>query len=265
MAALFSHPLEGLFPDVGMTYVLPQLAPTTPFEGSGSGAVATQGAIGLFLGLTGTRLLGTSDLCFSGLATHGVDSAQVGDLVNALAGMEPTEHSYTKVGAALDFFSAEKASTGASEKAAILAPNMPAIARCFGPHHSSMESIVSAVTAEASSGEASHAAWATQTLKLLNKASPTSLKVTLKLLRDHAGADVTLAQALENEYTVSQRCMRPGGGGQSDFYEGIRAVLVDKGVPPACWAPKTLEEVTSGAVEDFFCPLETTYRLHLKP
>jgi Enoyl-CoA hydratase/isomerase len=55
--------------------------------------------------------------------------------------------------------------------------------------------------------------------------------------------------------------MRPG----SDFYEGIRAVLVDKDHSPK-WSPATLEEVTQDMVESFFAPLgnhEWQYHLHV--
>ena len=46
--------------------------------------------------------------------------------------------------------------------------------------------------------------------------------------------------------------MRPG----SDFYEGIRGVLVDKGKPPAVWAPAGVAEVSDEMVQEFFEPLD---------
>ncbi len=47
-----------------------------------------------------------------------------------------------------------------------------------------------------------------------------------------------------------QAAMRPG----ADFYEGIRAVLVDKDHAPK-WTPATLAAVTPAMVEAFFAPL----------
>ena len=40
----------------------------------------------------------------------------------------------------------------------------------------------------------------------------------------------------------------------SDFFEGIRAALVDKDRKPV-WAPATLEEVSDAAVDEYFAPL----------
>lgn len=42
---------------------------------------------------------------------------------------------------------------------------------------------------------------------------------------------------------------------KSDFYEGVRTVLVDKDHNPK-WNPPTLEEVSDKRVEAFFAPVE---------
>ena len=44
----------------------------------------------------------------------------------------------------------------------------------------------------------------------------------------------------------------------SDFFEGVRAVLVDKDQKPA-FDPPTLEAVSTAALEAFFAPLEATH------
>jgi enoyl-CoA hydratase len=41
-----------------------------------------------------------------------------------------------------------------------------------------------------------------------------------------------------------------------DFYEGIRAVLVDKDHAPA-WQPARLDDVSDEAIEAMFAPLDT--------
>jgi enoyl-CoA hydratase len=41
----------------------------------------------------------------------------------------------------------------------------------------------------------------------------------------------------------------------SDFYEGIRAAIVEKGTTPV-WKPATLEEVADADVDAYFAPLE---------
>uniref|UniRef100_A0AAX7SPS1 3-hydroxyisobutyryl-CoA hydrolase n=1 Tax=Astatotilapia calliptera TaxID=8154 RepID=A0AAX7SPS1_ASTCA len=81
----------------------------------------------------------------------------------------------------------------------------------------------------------------------LSKMSPTSLKITLKQLQ--AGAALSLQDVLVMEYRLSQACMRG-----CDFYEGVRAVLVDKDQNPK-WNPSTLEEVSNQMVEQCFSSL----------
>ena len=56
-----------------------------------------------------------------------------------------------------------------------------------------------------------------------------------------------IGEALQIEYRMSQAFMREG----SDFYEGIRAALVDKDGSPK-WSLETLEEVTQEMVESYF-------------
>jgi len=84
------------------------------------------------------------------------------------------------------------------------------------------------------------------TLQTLSKMSPTSLKVTLEGLKRGARAQ-NIGEALQIEYRMSQVFMREG----SDFYEGIRATLIDKSFKPR-WSPASLEEVTQEMVESYF-------------
>ena len=77
--------------------------------------------------------------------------------------------------------------------------------------------------------------------------SPTSLKVTLRSLRE-AARESSLEQALDREFRVSEACVRIG-----DFVEGVRATLVDKDKNPA-WSPGRVEEVGADFVDRFFQP-----------
>ena len=81
---------------------------------------------------------------------------------------------------------------------------------------------------------------------LLTK-SPTSLKITLRQLI--AGRGYDLDQALVLEYRLTTHFMDG-----HDFYEGVRAVVVDKDQNPR-WRPATLGEVSDAAVEGYFAPL----------
>ncbi|CAE8658266.1 unnamed protein product, partial [Polarella glacialis] len=70
--------------------------------------------------------------------------------------------------------------------------------------------------------------FAAETLRSMMKScSPTSCKVTLRAVREFAPESISIGHALQMEYRLSQRfTLRPQP--LSDFYEGIRAVLVDK-------------------------------------
>uniref|UniRef100_A0AAQ5Z8N3 3-hydroxyisobutyryl-CoA hydrolase n=1 Tax=Amphiprion ocellaris TaxID=80972 RepID=A0AAQ5Z8N3_AMPOC len=83
--------------------------------------------------------------------------------------------------------------------------------------------------------------------QILSKMSPMSMKITYKQLQ--AGAALSLPDVLVMEYRLSQACMRG-----CDFYEGVRAVLVDKDHNPK-WNPSTLEEVSDHSVDQCFSSL----------
>ena len=101
------------------------------------------------------------------------------------------------------------------------------IDRCFSGD--SLEGIEAALNADGSE-------WAQKTLKTLSRLSPTGLKVTLKLVREGKGKP--LSDVLCAEFRATQRTMAQ----PSDFFEGIRAALVDKDKSPK-WAPASAAEV----------------------
>ncbi|XP_061288808.1 3-hydroxyisobutyryl-CoA hydrolase, mitochondrial isoform X6 [Bos javanicus] len=80
--------------------------------------------------------------------------------------------------------------------------------------------------------------------KVINKMSPTSLKITLRQLME--GSSKTLPEVLIMEYRLSQACMKG-----HDFHEGVRAVLIDKDQSPK-WKPADLKEVTDEDLNDYF-------------
>ena len=116
-----------------------------------------------------------------------------------------------------------------------LAPHFGLIDRCFA--HDAMDRIVDALEADGS-------AFATETLAALETKSPTSCKVALAQMR--RARELSFDDCMIMEYRLSQAFMAG-----SDFYEGIRALLVDKDKNPA-WAPATLSAVTAAAVERHF-------------
>lgn len=178
------------------------------------------GLTGLYLGLTGARI-GAADAIWSGLATHFVPSDRLGDLRAAIAGSSSPDETIAE-------FSTDP---GPSD----LAGRQPIIDRCFGA--GSVEGILAALAADADPlGQ--------EIADGMARLSPTSLKVTHRLLT--MLRNPTIEEALHWEFRVAQGCMAG-----HDFYEGIRALLIDKDNAPA-WKPASLEEVTRERVEAHF-------------
>jgi len=211
----------GLFPDVGATRFL-NLCP---------------GHVGRYLGLTGARL-GAADALYCGFATHFVRRDRVPALSNALRHVTwRPGRQFEQVEEVLKAFSMRP---GEPQLAALAGP----IDRCFGPE--SVEGILASLASDAKLG-GSDGEWAEQTRDILLTKSPTSLKITLDQLMVGEGCDIEDALALE--YRLTQHVMQG-----HDFYEGVRATLVDKDQKPR-WQPATLAAVTPAMVAGYFAPL----------
>lgn len=89
--------------------------------------------------------------------------------------------------------------------------------------------------------------WAQGTLKTLAKMSPLSMKVTKKQL--DLGRELDLRSCLRMEFRMAVHSVI-----DSDFKEGVRALLIDRDQSPK-WKPATLGEVTDAQVDRFFGPL----------
>ena len=68
--------------------------------------------------------------------------------------------------------------------------------------------------------------------------SPTSLKLALAQIR--AGKALAFDACMQTEFRIVSRIIHG-----HDFYEGVRAVIVDKDNAPR-WRPATLDEVSAG-------------------
>jgi enoyl-CoA hydratase len=212
----------GLFPDVGATRFLNRCP----------------GHIGRYLGLTGARLR-AADAFYCGFATHVVWHEQVEALAAALAGTEWTgDGRSSQIEALLAEFAADP---GPPPLAAL----RPAIDRCFAGD--SVEAILDRLEAEAETGGGADADWAAETRAGLLTKSPTSLKVTLRQLM--MGRDYDLDQALALEYRLTQHFMAA-----HDFYEGVRAALIDKDQRPR-WRPDSLDAIDDEMLNAYFAPL----------
>ena len=216
-----SHSLSIWSKDVGSLYWIPRL---------------TKGGIGLYLALTGARLK-ADDLLYSGIATHYVPSAKLNDLKESLIESSLVDSGMDDI--AKDVLSSFHQDIPTHQS--FLFHNKDVIDQIF-LDKKSVEEIFTALGQHES-------IFATNTLSTLRKMSPTSLKVTFEGLH-RSSLLSTMSDGLKMEYRLSQRFMQPG----SDFYDGVRAVLVDKDHRPK-WNPPTLDLVTAKEVDSYFADL----------
>lgn len=220
---LFAMPETGigLFPDVGATRFLNRCP----------------GYVGRYLGLTGARL-NAADALYCGFATHFVQQDRIEALFAELRRTLPlTEDEQGLTEACLDKFAANPDLTP-------LVLLQPAIDRCFAGE--SVDAILGALAAEAARG-GEHADWARETRAQLMTKSPTSLKITLRQLT--IGRDYDLEASLVLEYRLTQHVMAA-----HDFYEGVRAMLIDRDQKPR-WRPATLDEINDTTVDGYFASI----------
>jgi enoyl-CoA hydratase len=176
--------------------------------------------IGAWLAMTGARLRG-ADAVHAGLATHFVPRARLPELRAALV---------------------EGGAASAVERFAESPPpasfdaQRGAIRRCFSA--GTVPGILRALEAEGT-------AWAAEQVAILRRVSPTSLFVTLELLR--RGAGMALDRCLEMELALTRAVVQR----HPDFREGVRAVLVDKDNAPS-WSPPRVEGVDPAAIRAMF-------------
>jgi enoyl-CoA hydratase len=184
------------------------------------------GEAGMFMALTGARL-GAADAVALGIAGAYVPSGRLEALEAALA-----EADLGAGGAAVQAVLAKHAETPGP---APLAPYRQAIDACFAA--GSVEAILDRLVARGDD-------WARQQLGIVATKSPTSLKVTFEAMRRGARLDFDSCMAME--YRIANGCVHG-----HDFYEGIRAAVVDKDRRPA-WRPATLAEVGAAEVAYYF-------------
>ena len=168
------------------------------------------------------------------MATHFIESRKIPDLESEL--VELKSPSNEAVASLLDTHH-NKTSLDA-DKPFVLAQHVQDIDRLFSG--SSVEEIVHNLKTDDS-------AFASKQTETLSKMSPTSLKLTFRQLQ--AGASLSLREVLQMEYRLAQACMRG-----HDFYEGVRAVLIDKDHSPK-WRPSSLQEVADDSIEHSFSPM----------
>ncbi|KAM0792322.1 hypothetical protein ACM66B_005006 [Microbotryomycetes sp. NB124-2] len=234
----------GLFPDVGANFFLGRL----------------DGHIGEYLGVTGQNLKGTAVL-FAGLASHYVPSERLVQLEARLSELEQGA-SVDAVNAAIEEFVADAQElatatpqfdlVGAKRRAIDLifgkktAEEMVADLKALQDGSLDMSKIIKeGETTDVSALQK----WATDTIKVFEHRSPTSIKLTIKAIREGRKLDIDEVFAMDNR--IASACCNPEVA--PDFKIGVTHNLIQKkrDSRPA-WSPSTLEEVSDSHITKVF-------------
>jgi len=196
----------GYFPDVGGTYFLPRL-------------VSSRGsAIGNWLGLTGTNI-GPGQSYALGVANAYVPTEQHGALIEALANAELDGSDLAVANVMKAFVQRPPASEDIPKAVACFdEPTVPAILRAL---------------------DADGSEWAAKQAKSIRRKSPLAMAVTLEAMR--RGGKLRFREAMQRELDYSLGYLKT-----QDFYEGIRAQLIDKDRNPK-WSHE-LGDVTQAQI-----------------
>lgn len=186
------------------------------------------GELGTYLGLTGARLKG-ADILTAGVATHFVPRANMAALEQALIDTAPADKA--GIDAAVMKFATDP---GASQ----LAERKAEIDRRFGGD--SVAAVMAALETDPSPFSIEQAG-------IIRAKSPTSVKLTFAQLR--RGRSLSLRECMRLEWRI---CNHVALG--HDFYEGVRAVIIDKDHKPK-WQPARLEDVSDVEIEKYFTPV----------
>jgi enoyl-CoA hydratase len=82
---------------------------------------------------------------------------------------------------------------------------------------------------------------------VIRSKSPTSLKIALAQVR--RGKHLSFTECMRTEFRIVSRIMRG-----DDFYEGVRAAIIDKDQQPH-WRPDTLRDIGDSDLERYFAAL----------
>lgn len=182
---------------------------------------------GMYLGLTGNRIR-RGDALRAGLATHAVDAAHFEAIEAALVETGDPDTCLARF--------AETAEPETDEAA------MRTIAQCFS--RETLEAVLAGLEEAAATGDE----FARACLDTIAKRSPTSVHVAFREIR--AGANLEIEDCMRMEYRILKRMLAG-----HDFYEGVRATLVEKGSAPE-WRPSSLAAVDPADIDRYFAALD---------
>lgn len=181
------------------------------------------GETGMYIALTGERIR-RADAVLLGLVTHAVESGRIGEVREALIAGMPVEETL--------------AATRVDPGAAPLAAHRELIDACFSAE--SVPAILRRLDEAAGKGSD----YAGNLAATIRTKSPTSLSIAFEQVR--RGRSLDFVEAMRTEFRIVSRIIDG-----HDFYEGVRATLVDKDGAPH-WRPATLDDLDPATVEGYF-------------
>ncbi len=201
----------GFYPDIGASHLLSRCVDH----------------IGVYLGLTGHRISALESHAL-GLVQHVIPVSEWSSVCMAL------KH------ADLSTDADDKVTTILKDKAI---PAQPSIWDNRAPfiHAVFQQTDMNAIMTTLQTG---HSEWHKQVRHVLDEKSPLSLHITREQLR--LAASLTLDACLSMDYCLTSHFMQ-----DSDFYEGVRALLIDKDNTPH-WQPSTHAQVSEAVVAAYF-------------
>ncbi|SPQ95113.1 unnamed protein product (mitochondrion) [Plasmodiophora brassicae] len=184
-----------------------------------------KGQLGVYLALTGASLKG-ADVFHAGIATHFVPSHLIPTILDRIQELQPDPGSVNY--AIRERHYPEPPSQG-------FLAMQPVIDQCFSK--SSVEAIIDELKSTGTQfGQA--------VVDKLEQMCPLSLKVAFKAIR--AGKHLSLEQCFQMEYRLARHFLD-----SPDFYEGVRAALIDKDKRPK-WQHARVSDVPESLVTSFF-------------
>jgi enoyl-CoA hydratase len=181
------------------------------------------GKIGMYLALTGARA-NAGDAVHLGLASAYVPTSRLDELALALGKGEPADAAVARLRSDIS--------------AGPMIANRALIDRCFSG--SKPGEILARLDAEPS-------AFAAEAAKAMRVKAPLSLEIAYRQMT--IGAKLSMDEAMQTEFRIVSRVCRG-----REFYEGIRATILDKDFSPH-WSHTNMGEITPKEVDAYFAPL----------
>ena len=180
--------------------------------------------VGMYLALTGSRIK-SSDAIELGIAEYFIQSENFDEIFKQLSeGITPDE--------VLSSFNSDKINSD-------LKNDFEKINELFSGN--TLEDIFGRM-------ENDNSEFSQKNLSLLRSKSPTSLKITFRQIRN--GSDLNFEDCMKMEFRMVSKVMD-----DHDFYEGVRALIIDKDNTPA-WKPENVEKISNEEIDEFFKYLE---------